>query len=86
MNDSISELSEFWEYISTIVCLFIHSLVHLFIHSDMYVCMYVCIYLFIESINRGGAEREEERIPSTLLTQSAVPDVGLELMNHEIMT
>ena len=30
-------------------------------------------------------ERERERIPSRLCTVSAESDVGLELMNHEIM-
>ena len=35
----------------------------------------------------GGAEREgRERIPSRLHTAGAEPDVGLELMNREIMT
>ena len=31
-------------------------------------------------------ERERERIPSRLHTVSSEPDVGLDLMNHEIMT
>ena len=31
-------------------------------------------------------EGERERIPSRLLTASAEPNMGLELMNHEIMT
>ena len=31
-------------------------------------------------------EGETERIPSRLHTVSSEPDVGLELMNHEIMT
>ena len=39
---------------------------------------------------RGGAEREtereRERIPSRLCTVSAEPNMGLELMNCEIMT
>ena len=34
----------------------------------------------------GQREREKERIPSRLHIVSAEPDVGLELMNHEIMT
>ena len=35
----------------------------------------------------GGAEREvTERIPSTLCSVGAEPDVGLELTNHEIMS
>ena len=37
-----------------------------------------------ESTSRGGAERE--RITSRLCTDSAEFDVGLELMNCEIMT
>ena len=35
----------------------------------------------------GGAEREgKQRIPSRLCADSSEPDVGLELMNCEIMT
>ena len=33
-----------------------------------------------------GKEKERERIPSRLHTDSAVPDAGLESTNHEIMT
>ena len=33
-----------------------------------------------------GIERGRERIPNKLLTISAEPDVGLKLMNCEIMT
>ena len=33
-----------------------------------------------------GIEREGERIPSRLCEISLEPDVGLDLMNHEIMT
>ena len=36
--------------------------------------------------SRGGTERGGERIPSRLHAVSMEPDVGLELMNHEIMT
>ena len=41
-----------------------------------------------ETENGGGAEREREgaRIPSRLCTVSEKPDIGLELMNCEIMT
>ena len=43
-----------------------------------------------ESTSRGGAERERERererIPSRLHAISAEPNVGLKLMNREIMT
>ena len=36
----------------------------------------------------GGAEREGDswRIPCRFPTASVEPDVGLQLMNHEIMT
>ena len=47
------------------------------------------VYLFIlrERVreNGTGAERGRERIPSRLCTVSTEPDVGLELMNREIM-
>ena len=33
-----------------------------------------------------GKEREREKIPSRLHTVSTEPDLGLELMNYEIMT
>ena len=33
-----------------------------------------------------GAEREGQKIQSRLCADSREPDVGLELMNHEIMT
>ena len=39
-----------------------------------------------QSVGRGGAEREGERIPSRLRIVSAEPDVGLEPTNCEIMT
>ena len=39
-----------------------------------------------EGESKGGAEREGERIPSRLRIASAEPNVGLKLMNHEIMT
>ena len=39
-----------------------------------------------ESTSRGGAERRTDRIPSRLHTISAEPNMGLELMNCEIMT
>ena len=47
------------------------------------------IYLFLRESKVGiGAEREgeRERIPSRHHTVSAEPDVGLKLMNREIMT
>ena len=37
-------------------------------------------------MSRVGAEREGERIPSRLHAVSTEPNVGLELMNYEIMT
>ena len=42
-----------------------------------------------ESVSREGAEREgdtESEAGSRLRAVSTEPDVGLELMNHEIMT
>ena len=33
-----------------------------------------------------GAEKEGKRIPSRLCAFSVEPDVGLDFMNHEIMT
>ena len=36
--------------------------------------------------HRRGRESERERIPSRLLTISAEPSAGLDLMNREIMT
>ena len=53
------------------------------------------VYLFIERekerererMSWGGAEREaREKIPSRLCTVSTEPDVGLKLIDHEIMT
>ena len=37
-------------------------------------------------VGKGQRESEKERIPSRLCTIGAEPDVGLELMNPEIMT
>ena len=39
-----------------------------------------------EGAGEGQRERERERIPSRLCTVSTEPDVGLELMNREIVT
>ena len=41
-----------------------------------------------ERASRGGAERERgrERIPSRLHTVCAEPNMGFELMNHEVVT
>ena len=47
---------------------------------------FLFIYFERERDSRGGAEREEERIPSSLRAVSAEPNVGLEPLNHEIMT
>ena len=47
------------------------------------------IYLFereSEQVSKGGAEKEGEGIPSRLHAVSMEPGVGLDLMNHEIMT
>ena len=35
---------------------------------------------------RGDGKKKRERIPSRLCAFSAEPDMGLDLMNHEIMT
>ena len=37
-------------------------------------------------MGEGQRERKRARIPSRLHAVSMEPDVGLELMNHEIMT
>ena len=47
------------------------------------------IYLFLRERvhrSRGRAERRRDRIPSMLHNISTEPDVGLKLLNHEIMT
>ena len=49
------------------------------------------IYLFLRERERErdrgrGREKGRERIPSRLCADSAEPNVGLSLMNHEIMT
>ena len=38
-----------------------------------------------ENANRGGAERERERIPSRLSAVSPEPNAGLKLTDLEIM-
>ena len=38
------------------------------------------------SINGERADREGERLPSSLLDACPEPDAGIEPMNHEIMT
>ena len=46
------------------------------------------VYLFLresESKHGRGRERGRERIPSRLCTVSSEPDVGLKLINYEIM-
>ena len=51
-------------------------------------------YLFFDSVRERerehasgeGAEREGQRIQSRVCADSREPDVGLELMNGEIMT
>ena len=39
-----------------------------------------------ESMSRGGAERKGERILGRLCPVSTEPDVGLDLINCEVMT
>ena len=53
--------------------------------------LFFLIYLFCEREHKlsGGeeqGERQRERIPGRLHNASAEPDVGLQLMNHEIVT
>ena len=50
------------------------------------VCFLKFIYFERESMSRGGAEREGERIPSRPSIVSTEPDTGLEPMNCGIMT
>ena len=44
------------------------------------------VYLFILRERQCEQGRDRERIPSGLCTVSADSDMGLELINHEIMT
>ena len=39
-----------------------------------------------ETMSRGGAERKGERILGRLCPVSTEPDVGLDLINREVMT
>ena len=54
--------------------------------SDMLVLFLMCIYLEREGERAQGRGRERERIPRRLHTLSADPNMGLELLNREIMT
>ena len=54
--------------------------------SDMLVLFLMFIYLEREGERTQGRGRERERIPRRLHTVSADPNMGLELMNREIMT
>ena len=50
---------------------------------------FISLFFFFlekEKESRGGAERDGERIPSRLQALSSEPDMGLDLMNREIMT
>ena len=68
---------------------FIYSLMNgmNFIYSKKF---FKFIYLLCErqrkQAGEGQRERERERIPSRLHAVSAKPEVGLKLMNREIMT
>ena len=46
------------------------------------------IYVERESLHKqeGGRERRRERIPSRLRAVSTEPNVGLDLMNREVMS
>ena len=54
------------------------------VHISLFLKMF--LYLIMESMCRGGAEREREKIQSRLHTVSAESDVGLKPKNLEIMT
>ena len=53
-------------------------------------CLFICFEREREHtqvLEQGrGREKERERILSRLHTVSTEPDMGLELMNHEIVT
>ena len=56
-------------------------------------CTYMGILYFLNlrdracaQVGEGQRKRERERIPSRLHIASTEPNVGLELMKHEIMT
>ena len=61
------------------------QVIHSFIHSFI---LNVYLFIFREKVcaSAGGAERDGKRIPSRLCALSAEPDMGLDLMNREIMT
>ena len=69
-----------------------HSLDHsLFVQSELFFfSLFLSLFILRESecVLCGGwvAEREGERVPSRPHTVTAELDVGLELMNCEIMT
>ena len=56
----------------------------------MFVLFYLlCLFIFErrrESVSKGEAEREGDRIQSRLCADSIEPDVRLKLTRHEIMT
>ena len=52
----------------------------------VYLFFFLMFYIFLREHSRGEAERGGNRIRSGLCTDSSEPDVGLELMNWEIMT
>ena len=54
---------------------------------EVKIIFFLSLYI-LEREHKQGKDRERgrERISSRLHTVSAEPDVGLELMNHEIMT
>ena len=58
--------------------------------SFVFLVFLKCLFIYFERqpvlMSWGGAENERERVPSRFCTVSEEPEVGLSLMNHEIMT
>ena len=48
--------------------------------------LFSSLFILRERVGEGQRERERERIPSRLPMVSTEPHLGLDLMNHEIMT
>ena len=50
--------------------------------------IFLSLFIYFERQHKEGRNRERlrERIPSRLGTVNAEPNVGLECMNHEIIT
>ena len=57
--------------------------------SFIVIIFFECLFTFERRESRGGAKREGDTVSeagSGLQALSTEPDVGLELMHHEIMT